>query len=89
VVCCKLLHHLPSPEEQDQALREAIRVLRPGGRLVGSDSVASFALRLAHLGDTLVPVEASCLPERLTAAGGVDVDLEERSSFFVFRCRRP
>lgn len=89
VVSCTMLHHVPTAAEQDAVLREALRVLRPGGSLVGSDSLPSTVLRLAHFGDTFVPVLVSGLAERLRRAGAVEVDVEERSSFFVFRCRRP
>lgn len=89
VVSCTMLHHLPSVAEQDQALAEALRVLRPGGRFVGSDSIASVLLRVAHTRDTWVPVDVSTLTHRLTVAGASDVDVEEHSSFFIFRCTRP
>ena len=89
VVCCTMLHHIPSRSDQDKALREAVRVLRPGGWFVGSDSLPSLALWLAHVGDTMVMVDVKTIAERLAAAGGVNIDLEEHSSFFVFRCQRP
>jgi ubiquinone/menaquinone biosynthesis C-methylase UbiE len=89
VISCTMLHHIPSPAEQDAALGEALRVLRPGGRLVGSDSLPSLVIRMAHVGDTMVLVDVAAFPERLTAAGGVNIDVEEHSSFFVFRCQRP
>src|SRR5688500_14588723 len=41
--CFTMLHHVPSPELQDQLLAEVARVLRPGGVLVGVDSLDSPA----------------------------------------------
>jgi ubiquinone/menaquinone biosynthesis C-methylase UbiE len=35
VVCFTMLHHVPSPEQQDRLFTEATRVLRPGERLPG------------------------------------------------------
>lgn len=89
VVACTMLHHVTPESEQDALLREALRVLGPGGTFVGSDSLPSWPLRLAHLGDTYAPVDLAAFPARLRSAGAVAVDVEERSSFFVFRCRSP
>jgi ubiquinone/menaquinone biosynthesis C-methylase UbiE len=89
VVSCTMLHHIPSPAEQDTVLGEAIRVLRPGGWFVGSDSRPSLSLRMAHVRDTMVPVDVTTLAGRLRAAGAGNVDVEEHSSFFAFRCQRP
>jgi ubiquinone/menaquinone biosynthesis C-methylase UbiE len=84
VVCCTMLHHLPSTDAQDELLAEAARVLRPGGRLLGSDSRSSVGFRALHLHDTCVPIDASTLPQRLDAAGFVDVDVRpaERTTRF-------
>jgi SAM-dependent methyltransferase len=69
VVCFTMLHHVPSPAQQDRLFAEARRVLRPGGSFLAADSRVSWAFRLVHLGDTLVPVEPDTLPDRLTRAG--------------------
>ena len=52
-----MLHHVASTEQQRRVLAEMVRVLRPGGVLVGSDSLASEDLRRFHAGDTYNPVE--------------------------------
>jgi SAM-dependent methyltransferase len=59
-----MLHHLPSQAAQHATLAEAFRVLRPGGVLVGADSLASAELHDFHVGDTYNPVD----PARLLVA---------------------
>ena len=59
-----MLHHLPSLAAQHATLAEAFRVLRPGGVLVGADSLASTELHDFHVGDTYNPVD----PPRLLVA---------------------
>jgi SAM-dependent methyltransferase len=84
-----MLHHVPSPALQDAVLREVRRTLRPGGELVGSDSVPSPFMRVIHLGDTFVPVDPDTFPARLEAAGFEAIHVERASGFFRFRARRP
>jgi ubiquinone/menaquinone biosynthesis C-methylase UbiE len=89
-VCFTMLHHVPSREQQDRALAEVARVLRPGGWFAGTDSVGTGGVfKLIHLGDTLVTIDPAQLPSRLTAAGlaAPRVDRIERS--FRFRARKP
>ena len=64
VLSFAMLHHVPSVPLQDRLLAEAQRVLRPGGVFAGTDSADGQLLRLAHLGDTYVPVDP------LTSPGG-------------------
>ena len=84
VVCFTMLHHVPSPAQQDQLFAEAARVLRPGGVFAGSDSRLSLRFRLLHVRDTMVPVPPETLPDRLRAAGfrEADVGLGGRSLRF-------
>jgi SAM-dependent methyltransferase len=64
-----MLHHLPTAQEQFQTLRETFRVLRPGGVLVGADSLASQGLHAFHEGDTYNPIDPARLLVFLQAAG--------------------
>ena len=64
-----MLHHVATFEAQQRVLAQAFRVLRPGGALIGSDSIASDGLHHFHEGDTYNPVEPSSFLTRLQAAG--------------------
>ena len=88
-----MLHHVPSPSDQDRLLRELRRVLRPGGVLIGVDSIESPEWWALHVGDTCVPVDPDTLAERLAGAGFVDVEVQrstpEPARRFRFAARAP
>jgi ubiquinone/menaquinone biosynthesis C-methylase UbiE len=67
--CFTMLHHVPTTAVQNKILAEAFRVLRPGGVLVGSDSLASNDLHHFHADDTYNPVDPASLLYRLQALG--------------------
>jgi ubiquinone/menaquinone biosynthesis C-methylase UbiE len=70
-----MLHHVPTAGQQTRVLAEALRVLRPGGVLIGSDSLASNDLHHFHEGDTYCPVEPAALLTRLQVLGFGEITL--------------
>jgi ubiquinone/menaquinone biosynthesis C-methylase UbiE len=70
-----MLHHVPTRALQDAILAGALRALRPGGTLVGSDSLASDGLHQFHQGDTYNPVEPAALLTRLQTIGFADITI--------------
>ncbi len=89
VVSFNMLHHVPSQEFQDRLLREAWRVLRPGGVFAGTDSRDGFVMRLIHAGDTLVPVDPDRFADWLQTAGFTLPEITKASAAFRFRALRP
>jgi len=88
VGCFTMLHHIPTAAGQNKLLAEALRVLRPGGVLIGSDSLPSDGLHAFHEGDTCHPVEPSTLLVRLQTLGfgAVMVAVDE---VLMFTARKP
>jgi SAM-dependent methyltransferase len=68
-----MLHHVPTRALQDALLAAAFRALRPGGTLIGSDSLPSDRLHHFHEGDTYNPVEPAALLTRLQTVGFSEV----------------
>jgi SAM-dependent methyltransferase len=69
VGCFTMLHHVPTLALQNKILAEAFRVLRPGGALIGSDSLGSSDLHHFHADDIYNPVDAASLLSRLQTVG--------------------
>ncbi len=64
-----MLHHVPTLAAQNAILAEAFRVLRPGGVLIGSDSLPSNELHHFHADDTYNPVDPASMLCRLQTLG--------------------
>jgi ubiquinone/menaquinone biosynthesis C-methylase UbiE len=83
-----MLHHVPTFWDQQLVLREAYRVLKPGGTFLGSDSLSSNGLHHFHEGDDYNPVDPASFLVRLQAVGfcrlTISVDYDVR-----FVARKP
>jgi SAM-dependent methyltransferase len=64
-----MLHHVPTAALQNKILTEALRLLKPGGALVVSDSIASDDLHHFHVGDTYNPIDPASVLTRLQTVG--------------------
>jgi SAM-dependent methyltransferase len=82
-----MLHHVPTRALQDAILAEALRVLRPDGTLIGSDSLPSDRLHQFHEGDTYNPVEPAAFLTRLQTIGFADIMLQVGDDRLLFRAR--
>jgi SAM-dependent methyltransferase len=83
-----MLHHVPTRALQDALLASALRMLRPGGTLVGSDSLASDQLHQFHAGDTYNPVEPAALLTRLQTIGFAEITIMVGVERLLFRARK-
>jgi ubiquinone/menaquinone biosynthesis C-methylase UbiE len=87
--CFTMLHHVPSPEEQNRLFGEVARVLRPGAPFAGTDSTGrGLGFALLHIGDTKVVIDPAGLEPRLVAAGFEDVAIRTGRDSFCFRAQR-
>lgn len=84
-----MLHHVPSIPAQDALLTELARVLRPGGVLIGADSLDDVEFREFHRGDVCVPVDPAELPGRLRRAGFSDVRVGTAKDLLWFVASTP
>ena len=82
-----MLHHVPTAAAQYQILGEALRVLRPGGWLAGSDSLASNDLHSFHHDDTYNPAEPSTLLVWLRALGFTPITITVGDELMFTACK--
>ncbi len=83
-----MLHHVPTATLQNRILGEVLRVLKPGGTLVASDSLASDDLHHFHEGDTYNPIDPGTLFTRLQTIGFDHVTISADYGL-RFRARKP
>lgn len=83
VGCFTMLHHVPTAAAQKRLFAQVLRVLRPGGVLVGSDSLASDRLHHFHEGDVYNPIDPSTLLAWLRYLGfeSVTITVDARVKF--------
>jgi SAM-dependent methyltransferase len=87
--CFSVLHHLPTPDDQDGLFAEVARVLRPGSMFVGADSLDVDVIRAGHEDDVFTPVDPKTLPRRLARFGFRDARIEVGSYQFKFVATKP
>ena len=82
-----MLPHVPARALQGQIITAAFRALRPGGVLIGSDSLASDGLHHFHADDTYNPIDPSWLLSRLqdTGFGKLTVAVDEIVTFVAHK----
>jgi SAM-dependent methyltransferase len=85
--CFSVLHHVPSPEQQDAVLAGIRRKLHPGAALFAVDARDLDWLRDAHEDDTFVPLDEATLADRLQRAGFAtsEIDVGDYEIRFVAR----
>ena len=82
-----MLHHVPTRAHQDAILAGSLRALRPGGTLIGFDSLPSDRLHQFHEGDTYNPVEPAAFLTRLQTIGFTDIMFQVGDQL-LFRARK-
>jgi ubiquinone/menaquinone biosynthesis C-methylase UbiE len=87
-VAILMLHHLRCSEQQDRALAEIWRTLRPGGVFLAFEILDGWLHRVAHIRSTFVPVVPVSAFARLTTAGFSKVTIDIRRGVFRIRALR-
>lgn len=83
-----MLHHVPTVALQNRVLAEALRVLKPGGTLLGSDSLPSNELHEFHVDDVYNPIDPTTLLARLQTIGFGAVTISVDYGL-TFKARKP
>jgi SAM-dependent methyltransferase len=87
-VAVLMFHHLRSRAAQENAFREAFRVLRPGGSFFAFEIEDNLLHRVVHVGSVFVPIDRADIGDRLAAIGFSNVQLTSRSGGFRFSATR-
>jgi ubiquinone/menaquinone biosynthesis C-methylase UbiE len=77
-----VLHHLRSPEAQEQAIAEVFRVLRPSGVLFALEIPDGWFNRFIHIGSTFTPAKPTELSAKLAGLGFAEVVVGYRRGAF-------
>jgi ubiquinone/menaquinone biosynthesis C-methylase UbiE len=88
-VAILVLHHLKSPELQDQAFAEAFRVLRSGGVFLAAEITESWIHHVGHIRSTYTPVAPGSVFARLSKVGFTRVSVDFRVGGFRISATRP
>jgi SAM-dependent methyltransferase len=83
-----MLHHLRTRAAQENAFREAFRVLRPGGSFLAFEIEDNLLHRVIHVGSVFVPIDRADVADRLAAAGFSRVRVDSRVGGFRFSATR-
>jgi SAM-dependent methyltransferase len=86
--CFSMLHHMPTPADQDRLFAEINRVLRAGAIFVGTDGLDVDVIRAGHVDDTFVPVDPRTLADRLATSGFFDTKVDIGDYHFRFVTRK-
>jgi SAM-dependent methyltransferase len=87
-VAVLMLHHLHTRAAQENAFREAYRVLRPGGSFLAFEIEDNLLHRVIHIGSVFVPIDRADIADRLSSAGFSRVSLDSRVGGFRFCATR-
>lgn len=88
VLAVLVLHHLKSPEQQEQAFSEIHRVLRPGGAFLAMEIGDGWLQRFGHIKSTFVPLAPAAAFARLTSLGFSEIVVDmQRSAFRICALR--
>ncbi len=87
--CFTMLHHVPSPAEQDRLFSEICRMLRPGGLLLVEDGKDSDMMREFHVDDVFNPVEPDTVGVRLMEAGFEQCEIHDLGYGIRLSARKP
>lgn len=87
--CFTMLHHIPSPAQQDKVFAEVCRMLRPGGLFLAEDGKDSDMMREFHVDDVFNPVDPATVQSRLEIAGFDQVGVGDLGYGIRLSARKP